>query len=489
MLFGWLVTWGDGAFFEQERLGTYYDSLAEHLLHGSVNVSPNSIAPEAFVRDGRYYGYFGMTPALFRIPLHLLLPYYDGRWSRLSLMLAAIVSFGFCWWVLKIMAELSPGIYYLRSHSSPSSGVNVRSVMGVRWLIFGFLICAGVGSTLIFLASRSFVYHEAIIWGSALSLAGGYFLFRYLLVGSGLTLSLGGAAAFLAFFARPTAGTGAVLGCLVVGIALILAASMRNERVSVAVSRGIGLPRVARPIDHAAIALAFVGLTIACYFAINYAKFRTFDGVPLRYYLQYQFDPGRMQNTQGHQVHLENIPTCFAAYFGRFGAEFSSHFPWIWMKPSATVFPGARIDINDWASSIPVSMTGLCALAVLGLVALVRKRDDELLRAMRLPIATLGLGGAIVLCTVGICERYLHDFYPFLIFCAAAGLRYLLLVGRGRLLGIATVAIIVLGLVGMYANTGFALEYQRQIVWGVWADKQAQFQDWSNAIDHFFHAK
>src|SRR5688500_10582025 len=91
-VFVWMVTCGTGNLFDREPFAQCYDGQAKSLLAGRWDVEPHYIGQEAFVRDGRSYGYFGFVPALFRIPAALLLPGAEGRWSRLSQTVACAVS-------------------------------------------------------------------------------------------------------------------------------------------------------------------------------------------------------------------------------------------------------------------------------------------------------------------------------------------------------------------------------------------------------------
>ena len=77
--------------------------------------------------------------------------------------------------------------------------------------------------------------------------------------------------------------------------------------------------------SHALIGLIAIFFTLGTYFGINYAKFQTFDGVPVKYYGLYQKYPERMIATGGKQIHVENLPTGLASYFlapVRFRSEF-----------------------------------------------------------------------------------------------------------------------------------------------------------------------
>src|SRR5262249_48370318 len=64
----------DGSFNPSKPLelaarGMTFNSVLEHLLHGEFDVDPAAVAFEGVVRDGKTYIYFGILPALLRLPL------------------------------------------------------------------------------------------------------------------------------------------------------------------------------------------------------------------------------------------------------------------------------------------------------------------------------------------------------------------------------------------------------------------------------------
>src|SRR5678816_2232966 len=88
----WFVTWGDWKFFQPEDFCGFYDAYARSILHGHLDVPRSAIGTEAFTFEGKTYGYFGIAPALLRIPLVLVFPNMDGLWSRVMMLLAATIS-------------------------------------------------------------------------------------------------------------------------------------------------------------------------------------------------------------------------------------------------------------------------------------------------------------------------------------------------------------------------------------------------------------
>src|SRR5215813_1322931 len=91
IILAWVITDGDWNLFPAAKsYEEYYDGQAQSLLHGRIDVPMQSILAERFERNGKYYGYFGPTPALPRIVLNLLMPSMYGRWSRLSMLLGSV---------------------------------------------------------------------------------------------------------------------------------------------------------------------------------------------------------------------------------------------------------------------------------------------------------------------------------------------------------------------------------------------------------------
>jgi hypothetical protein len=546
IVIGWFVTEGTGRFFVVESFGTYYDALAHSMEHGRLDVPADVIPHESFIRDGKYYGYFGMTPALFRMPLNAVWPRADGRWSRTSLLVACLLSVLYTYRILLTLLRASAGDgagrladagsddasaeraipapvtecclekardstgWRLQSpplpratrflnralssldaqrSASPRAPLRVAANRRIvdRVIISLFLLCAGIGSTHLFLSSRAFIFHEAIAWGSTLALASAYYLLRYLLDAKLHLLLEAGATAFLAFFARPTAGAGAVFACGVLALLLLLQAnSSRRLRATrewaARLWPRLGATPRTHPLRNGLLIGACVALTGVCYLATNYLKFHTFDGVPVQYYTQYIDDPYRMKITGGKQIHLGNIQTCFVAYFVRPGVEFRRQFPWIFMSSRRVfVYRGAAIDVIEGTSTVPASMPWALFLGAIGLAAALHG-GSRARRAMRLPILGLAVGGSVIFVTVGITERYLHDLYPFLVLAAALGVAWLL----GRRPRIKLPGALVLALLGLFAiaaNSAFALEYQREIVWGVPPDRLTEFRHWRTHLD------
>ena len=105
------------------------------------------------------------------------------------------------------------------------------------------------------------------------------------------------------------------------------------------------------------------------------------------------------------------------------------------------------------------------------------------MRRARLPAVTLFIGGGVMLTTVCITERYLHDFYPALIVCAAAGVMRLHSVKRPTLM---TAVIATLTAVSIALNCSFSLTNQREN-FGAPSPKVAEYEHLQESINRALH--
>ena len=233
------------------------------------------------------------------------------------------------------------------------------------------------------------------------------------------------------------------------------------------------------------IATGWISVTLLLYVGVNYAKFHTVGSMPLRYYDLYAQTPTRLQATGARQIHPENIPTTLATYLGLRGYRFDGEFPWFRLADKAAIVGSPQIDVVEPFSTFPASMPALTLLALIGSVVLVRGSNERIRRA-RLAATALLAGGGVVLMTVGITERYLHDFYPALIVCAAIGIREF---GSKTRLRAKTALLVILTLASIAINSSFAIVNQRLGPWGVPPEKRAEFVRFPDSVDNWLGQK
>jgi len=200
----WFVTWGDWKFFEPEDFCGFYDAQARSLIEGRLDVPAAAIGSEAFTFQGKTYGYFGIGPALLRIPLVIASPKLDGLWSRMMMMIGCSINLICIYRIVRLIRR--------------DKAVSLRSQ---RLLHSLFMLCAGIGSTNVFLLGRSFTYHEAIMWGGTFALLFAWALIKYFARPGYGSLALASFFAFMSFHCRPTVGAGALLAMCVLCTILI----------------------------------------------------------------------------------------------------------------------------------------------------------------------------------------------------------------------------------------------------------------------------
>ena len=77
IVFLWLMSGGQFRLIYPDAFGAFYDSQAISLLQGHLDVPEWVLASEAFAVNGKYYGYFGLTPRVVAPAVHA------GRRTRL----------------------------------------------------------------------------------------------------------------------------------------------------------------------------------------------------------------------------------------------------------------------------------------------------------------------------------------------------------------------------------------------------------------------
>jgi hypothetical protein len=423
----WMITEGTGKIFVDRGFDAFYDAQADSLLHGHWNVSPDAIMGEAFVVNGKYYGYFGFTPALPRMLLNWLFPSLYGHWTRLLMLL----------WIASVMAAIVAFMDQFEIRSSP------------------FLLTVAVlGSTLLFLCSHAIVYNEAIMTGAALALWAYLFFWRYLQRPRLLLLASACLFSFLSYFGRVTVGAGP----------LILAALLCAALIFPSFGQWLRLPSPASAPGHAALLAICLGITGATYVSVNHAKFGTWlDPSPFRY--QVQFDATRLARIEGHLNHLGNVPFNLSAYFGPGRIRFTRSFPWAGMVvtgPAAGSY--AHIDLVSDYVSIPAAMPALAILSALGVIFAMKSRPPAI------PVlAAAFAAGSFILVIGSITYRYLHDYYPFLVVGSILGAGAVSSLSGTRMRAAVRLLIVAAGIWSIAINLAITLRWQREI----WFDPAA----------------
>jgi hypothetical protein len=377
------------------HIGLTFNSMLEHLLRGQFDVDPAVIGDEAYVHDGRSYAYWGIVPALLRLPLLLLPGGKALNVTGLSCLLAVTLS----------------GLIKLLTLQRVFRDVrHTASTQFVYWVLAATLLLAGSQTAYL----RSNIYVEACLWAAAWGTVFVYAAVRGLLDGRYSTrlLAVMAVAAGLALNTRVSVGLAlyVAIGLLIV----TLAWERRSER------RHSVLPIL--------ILLAFVGLAAW----INYERWgnpATFldnrlyvqngifpDRVPRSESLGY-FNPARI--AFGLVYYLLPVWAFDRGDGGLYFEAFQKH--WLDM----TELPPSSFLLTDGL---------LIVFAVYALWTLLApRREPAIARGQVAAIAIgLALAAMLMLCAISMCYRYRLDFYPLLHFGACIGL--ILYLPRLRLL-------------------------------------------------------
>jgi hypothetical protein len=472
----WMVSYGTWHLRAEESRGRFYDAQARSLLSGRIDVSEYDIEIEAFVRNGKYYGYFGPTPAFLRIPLNALFPSMYGKWSRISIAAAYLLSL-LCVAGFYLAAVAALELDFKASKLGPFAAI---------LLLWG----VGMGSTLIFISSRAFVYHEAAIWAGAMALLSYSCLVLYLFRPTTPRVVLLCLFAYLAFFARISGGVGPALSCALLAVALAI--QWLGPRLSLAqrlawVPEKLGVGKDLRAGRHCGLLAGFLLLLTLSHAGINYWKFGLlWNAHPVEMKLLYMPDPARMANVKAGLFSVSNLRFTVFNYFLARDLSIRNEFPFVAMVQPSIIeerlrFPEAHIDMIEPFASLPLSSPGLVLVAAVG-VAGIFLAPRKKLRIFRLPCLCACAGGAAILTWGALAQRYLHDFFPLLAIAAPAGIAIWQAEGNVILKRALGTVFTILFAYSIAANLQITFDYQRRIVWGV---DQAPRRAYANFVREF----
>ena len=398
----------------------FYDLQARALLDGRFDVPAGSLGIEAFVVDGKHFLYFPPGPALLRLPVFLFTDRFDGRLTTISMLLAWIVTaliFSLLIWRVRLL--LRPG-----------------APLG-RWeaTTYGLLLMAGTaGSTVLFLGSIPWVYHEAYAWAIPMALGSAFALLGVIQHPSTSGLLATGMFTTGAVLSRTTAGW-AVAAAVLLTAVLIPRDRLRADR-------------------HLWWKIYAAGLVpIAIGMAVNWAKFRHPYLFPIDQQVFTSLNEHRRDaiEANGGDLFSPNmIGSTLVNYFRPDGIRFQSIFPFISLPgripPS---YGGGFIDQANRTGSIVDFMPVLCALTVWGAVQTYRRRPLPGAELLRLPmLGVVAIPGGILFYAY-IAHRYTSEFMPGLLFGSAVGMvcvaRSMLLkrTRRTRLIALSGMAVLV----------------------------------------------
>jgi hypothetical protein len=448
IVFLWLITQGTSAIVGAETFTDFYDQQARSLLHGRLDVPESAIGDEAFVFGGKYYGYFGPTPSLLRLPL-VVTGIGFGKVSRLFMAFEFLGSLVAAYSILCVATRVVGG-----ESASPS-----------RWATAVFVIATGLGSTLLFLGSRAYVYHEAILCGIAFALWSIYCSLKFWESPSSRWWLGALACGTLSVQARPPTG----LFALTALAAIALAQALRRRNLECE-----AVPATRRaPWWRAALIAGFALAGVASFNAVSYLKFRTIEGCPLRYNVSYK--PDRLAKIDARQFHLANIPFGMDAYLLKPTLGRSAQFPFFYANGLNSMnYTGPKIDMTEPMAGLPYAMPVVFACAIIAVLGAILGAGPG-----RFPVGLLTLAAIPVtvamFAAVCVSHRYTGDFIPVLLPLAAFGL---VAMDRGerRWHALTRTVLTAAALASVVVTLGLSLRFQGEIVWGVPTESKQRYE-------------
>ncbi|MEX2625593.1 MAG: hypothetical protein WD225_01850 [Ilumatobacteraceae bacterium] len=411
----WLVAtaWRPWRLFDRAGFSAdFHDEQARALLHGRLHVDPVVADIEGFLVDGRTYLYYGPAPAIARLPTATIdrladTRIFDGRLALVSMLVALVVLATWSYRLLDVGGRIVRG----------RTGAGERHVAAGPWRTAGFVGVA-LGSPVLFLAGWISVYHETELWACTTAVIAAVCLLEILRhPGAVATRWWAGAAA---------ATVATVLTRVSVGIGVALAAT---------VVAGV----VARRDVRAALGLlvAAVG-SVGLHVMVNLVRFGSLLDLPADRQVLTLRDPERaawFAGNDGSFFSLRFLPTTVLQYLRPDTIRFERLLPGVRFGPLAPDVGSYPVETTTPASSLTAAAPVLVALAVVGLVWLVRRRRWTMVAV----VVALAVGAAPSFLIGFIANRYLVDALPGLLVPAAVGIWAVPRLPAVRLLVAATV--------------------------------------------------
>ena len=400
----------------------FYDAQARAISRGHFDVPAQVAGVEGFIVDGETHLYYGIVPALVRLPVSAVTTAADGRLVVLSQVVALAV------------ACLAAARLLQRGRAACGIEVPMR---WWPWITGAFALAVGVSSPLLWLSAEALVYHEAEVWGAALALAGFDRVVAWWSTRRGIDLLGAGALAALALSARPSSGMGPALA--LGGLAVVLAVQ-RQWRLG-------------------AWALGAAAVPFVLYALVNLVRFGVPLSIPFERQVLNEFSADRraaLADNGGTLFGLKFVPTAVVHYLRPDTIEPRALLPWFSWGSPADLVGDVTFDTVDRSASLPVVAPVWLVAWVCGVVAMVRRR---LAAAWAVSMVAAAFAVLPTLAIAFIAQRYLADFVPLLVLGAALGVPVVVgwaATSRRRAGGVLAGAL-ALGVLGLVTNAGLAV--------------------------------
>ena len=403
----------------------FFDLQAHSLMHGRISVPSGSLFIEEFVTSRGAQMYFGIVPAVLRIPVHAVIDGLDSRLNVASCLIAAA------------LACVATARLARRAQRQLGLGEAGGRAPSARW--YGLIAASPVlFSPFLYLGARSMVYYEAIAWGAAGTLWAVDAAMQWWYVGGRRHAAVLLVATTVAINSRVSVGAAPI-------VMLLLLAGVA------------GWQRRWRP---AVVAVAIAVVAFGSNAAVNQARFDQLVGAPMQAQKAYDALPEQREAvalTGGSLESVRFLPTTLTTYFNplRSAARPTRLFPFVAFGSQANVLFDEPMQTAP-VGTVPTSMPLFVALGSIG-AYWVARRGDAAWRAA-------AIGGAVssltTLCFWAVAHRYIVDFVPLAVLLSAPGLwlawRWLIdMRARSRRLVLAGAASVVL--VAMVGQMGLTL--------------------------------
>lgn len=380
--------------FEPGPYQLTFNSMLLHLLHGRFDVDPAAIGLEGFRYGNSVYAYFGVFPALLRLPFLPLPGFATTDFTTLSCLAAAC---------LMALFKMQSVLIVWRRYGSRQSAALLAPMRAVIFLS---------GAQIQFL--RPSIYQESCLWAGVFAAAFVLLLLHGWTRSGGFTaglLSALAAVAGLCLLTRVSTALGLYIAFVLLGAVL----AWRDIRAADRRAWPAGIVRLA---PAAMVLIAFAG---AAGF-INWQRWGdpwVFMPSQEQYLFAQKYFPDRLaRHREFGDFNIIRLGYGLLYYwFPIWGMrDGSGHLLW-------SEFVGRTLDAVELPpASFFISDPLVVGLAAVALIRFCRSGDAKV-RLLPIGAAALGLAvpAILMLTYVAMSFRYRIEFYPFLELCGFAG--------------------------------------------------------------------
>ncbi|MGN7998417.1 hypothetical protein [Sphingomonas sp. 22176] len=376
---------------EVHPLDLTFNSMLDHLLRGRFDVDPAIVEREGFTVHGQVMAYWGIMPALLRLPMTIF-----PHWRTLDFTL------GFCLVALAGMVATKLWTLRLIRDAVPDLPAWLGKAMGVVLVLSGAQTC--------FL--RFSLYQEVCLWAA---------LWGAVFVAAAIHAQLHGLGRKALLVMALTAGL-AMLTRVSLGIGLVAAFGgvLLVETVRCRADLRSWLGAAALPV----LLLALLGLVTA---GVNIGRWgNPFTFADYHHYNYNAWYPDRMvRMAEQGLFNLHRVPFGLVYYFAPVWVLHGADGQLLLEATRSKWIDAAELPPSSFLLTDPL----LLLLGALALLGWARCASADRARGIAVALG-LAIPAGLMLCAVSMNFRYRLDFYPFFEFLAFSGL---ILAGRGGL--------------------------------------------------------